>query len=252
MSEKVRISVTAKHAVSGLYARPADTDRDMLVVMAHTFPDSHMSGHHDLFGRIENALVHEGFHTLRFDFRGCGASDGAPEHMTLGSAGQDLSAVLDWAKGKEYRKFIVLAEGLAATVAMTRLSEDVQALILLWPVLDPKELAGRRFGAAGYGGDFSGSAPVEIDGHKVGLTLIGEMWNTDLTRFFRRVKMPVLILHGAQDDIAPIEQLDLARSCFRTSRIEITSYHDGTHGLPQASHRKYAYYHILQFLKKYA
>lgn len=58
-------------------------------------------------------------------------------------------------------------------------------------------------------------------------------------------------MHGAQDKVSPIEQLDMFRACAGHRRVEITSFQDGTHGLPQENHRKSMFFHIRQFIEKY-
>jgi len=52
-----------------------------LVIMAHGFPGGHKEAHEDLFGDLEFLFNQFGYQTLRFDFRGCGNSEGMK--MTL-------------------------------------------------------------------------------------------------------------------------------------------------------------------------
>ena len=64
--------------------------------------------------------------------------------------------------------------------------------------------------------------------------------------------MPTLILQGVRDEITPIETLDLARGHIRSKRLEITTFHDGEHGLHKLNHRKSMFFHITQFIEKFA
>ncbi|HRC26947.1 MAG TPA: hypothetical protein PKX87_05905, partial [Alphaproteobacteria bacterium] len=91
-----------------------------------------------------------------------------------------------------------------------------------------------------------------VQGRKVGARLIYEMVHTNLLPFLRKVRIPVLIQHGDKDDLAPPEQLDLARAWFKAPRADITVYQGGDHGLTDPSLRKYIIFHIKEFFGKYA
>ena len=76
---------------------PAGGEEKTLVIMSHNFPGGHKRGHNDLFGDIEEKLAQAGFHTLRYDFRGCGDSEGESVEFDLNSANIDFQSILKWA-----------------------------------------------------------------------------------------------------------------------------------------------------------
>jgi len=70
----------------------APADPEGWLVCCHGF----LSDKHGSYeGRCERA-VEEGYHGVRFDFRGCGESDGSFAESTLTSRIEDLNAVLDY------------------------------------------------------------------------------------------------------------------------------------------------------------
>lgn len=258
--QSVKIPLTEGRTLSATFMpelqREGDkikTEMPPLVVMAHGFPlTSRVGGESGLFYRIAMVLAERGLPSLAFDFRGFGESHGQTEDFSLGGAGADFDAALAWARGAGFTRYLYVAEGLGAAVALTRVKPDVQALALLWPVLDPRATAISRFGVDPSMKQPEPGAFEVVEGRKVGARLLYEMVNTNLTPFLRKVRVPVLIQHGDSDRFAPADQLDLARAHLRTPRADITVYQGGDHGLSDPSLRKYIIFHIKEFFAKYA
>jgi len=225
--------------------------KDTLVMMAHGFP-GHKTGNNDLFGDLEFILVEKGFHTLRFDFGGCGESDGKEENFTIGNAKRDIQNIRRWAQEKGYRHFICIGEGLGATLSVMEADPDVRALILLWPVLDLKYMGAETLKAKNLTREERKKGYIERDGHRISVALLQELEKLNIGSFLKQVRCPTLVMHGARDEVVPVSQLDLARRYINAHRIEITTFHDGSHGLPKLNHRKMMFYHIAQFVEKYA
>lgn len=226
-----------------------DAAHKTLILMNHSFP-GHKSSNNDFFGDLETTLAARGHDTLRFDFRGCGASDGQEENFTVSQACEDYQNILHWCRSEGYTHFITLGAGLGATVAAMNVGLEVKAMIMLWPVLDPKMYFRHYISKAVM--DSSGRAFALIDSHRIGTDFIREIQNLDILYALKEIYCPTLIMHGAEDEIVPVVQLDLARGFIPAKRIEITVFQDGIHGLPMLSHRKAMLYHIQQFVQKYA
>lgn len=220
-----------------------------LVLMVHDFP-GHKSSYDNFFGDVEEALTQAGHDTLRFDFRGCGESDGQEENFSLVSAGDDFNSVLHWCRREGYSQFIMVGAGVGAAVAALNIDLAVKAFIMLWPVLEPK-LYFKSYIAKALMAE-GGKPYAEIDSHRVGVEFIKELKDLDLVSNLKEIYCPTLIMQGSEDEIVPAVQLDLARGFIPARRIEITVFHDGAHGLPLPSHRKAMLYHIRQFVQKYA
>lgn len=255
MSKSTLINAGNGQQISAIYKSGYNDEGESfdrsLVVMCHDFP-GHKSGNNDLFADLEFQLSKQGHHTLRFDFRGCGESDGKQEDFTLGSACDDLRAVRKWAQRQGYQSFAYIGEGLGATVAMMNTADDVRVFLALWPVLDLKHFSKAAFDIEGSEAHTLDKGYAVIEGHKIGTHLLNEMSKTNLQRALNGVKMPTMIFHGAQDEKIPIEHLDLMREHVRSPRIEITSFQDGREGLQKLNHRKAIFYQTQQFVEKYA
>lgn len=221
-----------------------------LILMAHDFPGS-KSGFEGIFTKLEPLLLDKGFHILRFDFRGCGEGVKNNETYTLSKADEDFRSVIDWAKEEGYERFVYIGEGLGASVELLNIELNVLCMVLLWPVLDLKGVAKKTFYADTFQTKAGDEGFLEMRGCRVEKAFVDELAEMELISSLRDVQMPVLVMHGAQDSVSPVSQLDIVRKHMPAKRIEITTFHDGEYGLPKSNHRKVIFYHVMQFIEKY-
>ncbi len=243
--------------IRGIFQEPFNLSDNLLnpalMIFLHGFPHSHMKAHNDLFGQLQDACAKSGIASIRFDFRGCGISDGASENFMLSSAQEDIAQILEWSRTKFFDRYMFTAEGLGATCMMQQphLEKKIHAAAFFWPVLDSHDYAIQNFDADRHKPHFEKEEIVKINDTGVSMALIKTLYDTNLVEDMNQIEYPCLIQHGAQDEIVAIEHLDLARAHFRNRRIEITTYQDGSHGLLQDNHRKNLLYHFEQFVQKY-
>lgn len=239
MTENVRIPTENDAHLSALFLTSqkkgettADAKKPSLVVMVHGFPNGSKQGVEFIFDDLEAVALQEGFATLRFDLRDCGESDKTERGFSLYQAVEDIHRVLAWAAENEHNRVVFLAEGLGATLALSALTPQVDSLVMLYPILDPKTARWKS-------GEISSSLFKDIRGFNI-VTPI------------ENLTIPTLIQHGTADTRAPIAQLDLLRKHVQKNRrIEITSYENGEHGLSRLNERQMIFFHIRQFLQKY-
>jgi pimeloyl-ACP methyl ester carboxylesterase len=255
MSENTKIEIEGGASIKTVHKKPRQDSTDemarKLVVMIHGFPGDAAS-HNNLYGDLEFILNDKGFHTLRFDFLCCGESAGNTKDFTLSTAKQTLDVIKAWAQDHHYEEFIFISDGFGSLIALLNMEINVTCQVLLWPGLNPQYLAkhifkideitetDRKFGYITHGD------------HHIGIQFIDQLNKLNLANYFRDITMPVLIMHGSADEIFPIEHLNIIRQRASSKRIEITTFHDAAHGLPELKHRKSMFFHILQFLEKFA
>lgn len=255
MSRKTYIDGPDGSMLCGVYNAPRDTvftelDKT-LILMLHDFP-GHKSDKNDLYGDIEFLLGNHGFHTLRFDLNGCGESDGQQEEFTLSKALDDVEHVLKWAReDRKYERFVVIGEGLGATLGIMAMQEDIYNLVLLWPALDLKAFQKNAFGLKDSPEITEKKNYISKDENRIGKPFLRELFDLDIVEYLESVKTPTLIMYGAQDEIIEHFQLDMIRKHIGARRVEITTFQDGGYGLEKLNHRKSMFYHIQQFIQKY-
>lgn len=253
-SEKIQIDAGNDQSITAIHSVPKEESIDRLkktlIIMSHGFP-GHKSYHDDVYGSVEFLLSDRGYHTIRYDYRGCGESDGREENFTIGSACEDFQTILYWAKTKGYKRFLYIGEGLGGALSIMNIDLDVIALVLFWPVLDLDSYRKNALNISHIKDEELKNGYVEQNKKRIGVSFIKELKKIDITYAIQDVRMPTLIMHGVQDKDIPIEQLDLARSQMNSKRIEITSFQDGEHGLSGANHRKSMMFQLQQFVEKY-
>lgn len=221
-----------------------------LIIMVHGFPGDR-DAHDGLFAELAAQKTLGDRHMLRFDFRGCGESEGRPENFTIAGACEDFQNILHWAKGLGFEKFAYVGEGLGGMLAIMNTDIPVQALALLWPVLDPRAYAENLY-REDPDTETIDDGYILHEGQRIGINYVRELAKTDLKYALREVFMPTMIIHGAQDKTVPVEQLDMARNHMRAKRLEITNFYEGDHGFTHAEHRKMMFFHLTQFLARNA
>ena len=254
MAKAVDILAGDGQYIRGHFSRPSDIimesiDR-LLVIMVHGFP-SDAQAHGEMFRDLEALLFDKEYHALRFNFRGCGNSDGNQEDFTFDTAARDFETIIDWAKDHGYERFIVVCEGIGAAIALKNPIETMACMVMLWPMIDLPKVAKTTFKADAIEPEWKKAGYALIDEHRIGMPFIESLEKTDLLPLVRGFKKPLMIMHGAQDKTSPISQLELIRNHIQSRRVEITTFHDGEYGLPAKNHRKTMFYHVMQFIEKY-
>lgn len=254
MAEKIKIDAGSDQSITALHQIPPDQYAsrldETLIIMAHGFPGDkdHMNA---LYGDLEFLMGSKGYHTLRFDFRGCGESDGGSQNFTLGAACEDFQAVLYWARAKGYKRFLYIGDGIGATIAIMNVDIDVKALLLLWPVLDLDLYCKHSLDIQSISDAEVARGFVDKNGLKISVGFLRELNKIDILYALKEIFVPTMLIHGAQDKVIPVQQLDLARRYIPAKRIEITIFQDGEHGLLKNNHRQAMMFQIQQFMDKY-
>lgn len=144
-------------------------------VLAHPHPLHGGTLHNPVMFHSDRALHREGFTTLRFNFRGVGSSDGA--HDAGRGEVEDLAACVSWIRG------------IAGNAPLLTVGYSFGS----WCALRHAAVEPAVRAVVGIG------VPVRT---------------YDFTGVFEAIRVPVGIVHGSEDELAPIEELRaiLARS----------------------------------------
>jgi len=255
MPDTVTININDKQELSALHQRPMEkglAERESrLIVFIHDFPGN-KTGHNNLYTDLSLTLADLGFHSLSFDFLGCGDSSGDQQSFTLKTAKESLDAIQKWAEPHGYKEFIYVSAGIGSIIAIANADIHVKCHIMLWPGLDPQYLAKHLFQSETIGDEWKKAGYIIQDKDRIGVPFINELHKANLAPALKDITMPLLIMHGSADDRYPVDHLNIAREGMPSRRIEITTFHNAEHGIPDLTHRKSMFYHITQFLEKYA
>jgi uncharacterized protein len=102
-----------------------------LVIVCHGFTGAKEGGGRAL--EMGEALARRGFHTLLFDFAGCGESEGAWEEVTLSRHLDDLADVVEWSRVSGHKRIILNGRSFGGAAALCCAARDDRiAAVCTW------------------------------------------------------------------------------------------------------------------------
>ncbi|MFB6201890.1 MAG: alpha/beta hydrolase family protein [Halorhabdus sp.] len=190
MADAHRIPVADGESLAAVH-HPADGERWLL--FCHGFL-SDKTGSYE--GRCERAVA-AGYDAVRFDFRGCGESDGAFVDQTLSAKLADLrSVVAHFAPGP----YALFGSSFGGTVALHVAADDgrVRAVATRAPVTDPGSLVEYRALV-----EREGRVRLEA-GKEIDERFFADLDRHDFEAVLDGLDCPVAIVHGAEDDVVAV------------------------------------------------
>jgi alpha/beta superfamily hydrolase len=192
---------------------PSVTSSSKAVLLAHGIGvDLDECG---MFSKLAARLAASGYSSLRFSFRGHGASDGTDREMTIAGEVLDLRAGLDWVLERfdEVNLLGCSFGAVAACLSLPVYEPRLQKLILWNPVLDlpatflkptlPWGL--QNFSPQAQAGALA-TGFLPIDGtFKLGRVALDEMAHHDIGEYLVAATIETLIVHGDDDHSVPYE-----------------------------------------------
>ena len=187
------IPVTDDESVAAVH-HEASSDR--WLVFCHGFL-SDKSGSYER--RCERAVV-EGYNAVRFDFRGCGESDGAFVEQGLSEKLEDLSSVVDHF---DLGAYVLFGSSFGGKVAFHAAARDdrVEAVVARAPVTFNRSFDEYRAVV-----DREGECRFD-DGRRVDRRFFDDLERYPFAAAAAEIDVPVAIVHGARD-----ESVDVADS----------------------------------------
>ena len=238
---------SAGQEIYGLAYLPEREGKLPLVIFSHELCSTHRSG-----APYAQALASQGIAVYTFDFRGGSRhsrSQGSTEGMSVMTEAEDLSAVLDAAKGWDFvdagRILLMGASqgGMASAIVAARRPEEIRGLILLYPALLIRDAVRAQFGSLDQVPErfkFKGWIMVAKN-------YVADVWNYDVYADMPKFKNPVLLLHGSQDSLVDPAYSQRAADSYPNARLRIL---EGADHIFRDSYLLQAVDEILPFLRQ--
>lgn len=183
-------------------------------------------------------LSREGIALLRFDFRGCGESEGRIENNTVTGRIADLDQAIEFTRSHPGlgNRIGLLGSSLGGYISLIRASMDKEIKpVVIW------------------------STPFHLDGLELkkdmeGMPFLGDAFFKDLPQHRLLPLLPkveyCLVVHGEKDELVPVDQ---AWEIFHTlgSPKEIHVIEGADHRLTDPKHRQRAMDLSTEWFKKY-
>ena len=179
-----------------------------LIVLLHGFVGSKV-GEHRLFVKAARYFTEKGYAVFRFDFSGCGESDGDYADVTVTKQLSEVQAVLNYVSvlpGIDANNITLIGHSLGGAVASLTAAKDrrIRKLILWSPVGKPYEdIAGILGTNAVKTAETNGV--VDYQGFYVSQLFLTDLKNHHPLRAIRSYQEAALIIHAEQDEDIPKE-----------------------------------------------
>lgn len=165
--------------------------------MCHGWGSNKLGTWQGLFVKAAREFCKNGFAVFRFDFRGCGDSEGEFEEQTVNTMLEDLDCVLD-NLGKDYARIGLIGHSMGGKIAILKAAEDKRIKCLaLWSA------------AASHNYSFSSDFIDEVKDRKKLFLGDSGFWVNDKQlesylkhdgfKAVRKIRIPVLIASGSED-----------------------------------------------------
>ncbi|MEO3946933.1 alpha/beta hydrolase [Gorillibacterium sp. CAU 1737] len=192
-----------------------------LVVICHGFVGSRI-GVDRLFVKTSRQLADAGLNVLRFDYAGCGESEGDYGAGGLDSMVQQTRAVLDHAlalPGVAAEDVTLLGHSLGGAVAIltATLDKRVKKLVLWSPVANPFGDIVRIVGREVYEQALQ-EGHADYLGYRLSSGYFQSLSDHHPFQEARRFAGPILLVHGTGDDVIPVDYSFLYHKIFRIRR----------------------------------
>jgi alpha/beta superfamily hydrolase len=191
-------------ALSGVLHHPAGEKPNGAVILCHGM-ESDKNSEKLVF--LSDGLAERGILSLRFDFRYVGESSGKFADITYSGEVDDLTAAYAWIQNRQPGKTAVFGSSMGGTVALLFAAQEpaVAALVTLAAPLHPENFPKRVLTPAQLR-QWREQGFTIYNGRRLNVSLLEDLQRIAVVESARKVKCPVLVLHGDADEVVPVEE----------------------------------------------
>ncbi|WP_372682373.1 alpha/beta hydrolase family protein [Desulfosarcina sp.] len=208
------------------------------VIAGHCFTCSRHTG---ILRRICSALGDAGFMALRFDFSGNGQSQGRFEHSTWSKQVLEMEAAIALVQEKGAPWIGLAGHSLGAAIALltARRTKTVSAVCRVAGRVSPTRPM--HFLTPSQQQTLAQTGQVGFNSRERQLRLNQDFFDDadrhDLMDATRSLAIPMLVVHGDQDEIIPVSEAHLAKTA-NPRMVELAIVAGGDHMLTQPDHQR--------------
>ena len=222
-----------------------------MVIICHGFGSNK---DRPLLRTIANHLQEAGIASIRFDFNGCGKSEGRFQDMTVLNEIEDAKKVIDYAQKLPWVSGISIVGhsqgGVVASMVAGELKKSIKSVALCAPaaVLRDDALRGSTQGAT-YDPHH---IPEYVDlprGMRMGRDYVVTAQTLPIYETAKEYKGAVLVIHGTWDVIVPYTYGERYHQGYKNSRLILLPQVDHSFSTEEARNKTAA--EITEFIKKH-
>jgi len=162
-----------------------------------------------LFSDIASKLSDVGYLVFKFDFSGCGESEGDYMETSLSKLKSDLEVILDFVKRYsqvDKNRVGILAQSFGTSVAVA-LKPNVKAMVLMGSIAHPYEIMKELFKEDFNPNGISSRKRSNGEITKVKPNFWQDLGQYDLLEDIKKISCPILFIHGEKDDKVSVSEM---------------------------------------------
>jgi alpha-beta hydrolase superfamily lysophospholipase len=215
---------------------PVEAGSNPWCIFSHGFTGHHL-GPGYLFVRMSRELAAAGISSLRFDYGGCGNSDGLFREMTIATMRADLLSAVALVRSRFHPSAIVFIGHSMGGMIAALAADAVEGMVLLSPIAEPKGLMERRKAMLECGPNKQGF--YENGPHELSPQFLDGLCDNDpAERLAGSFKGKFLLMQGDSDKSIAVAESDRYARAARGANIETTVHvlRDADHSYSTVAH----------------
>lgn len=243
--------------IFGIIHRPLNLQTYPAVLICHGLAGTKV-GYRRLYVKIAEQLAESGIAALRFDFRGCGDSEGSFEDMTISTEVEDASRALEFLRNDPHidsqrigmfgRSFGGLISVLAA-----KHHPQLKCLVLWAPVFNGDQwrekwelMQKARLPAK------ESKKLMAVNGMTPGINFFKELFTLNIHPALNDIKsLPLLHIHGEKDEMVTVQHASEYRENLNplNEMAKFLTLPNSDHDFSDEEERNFAIYESVQWLQ---
>lgn len=211
LEEKVSFNINGAKTIVGILHHPADESPRGAIILCHGMDSTKNSEKLISLGR---GLARRGFLTLRFDFAYVGESSEQFEDITYSGEVEDLRAAWSFMRDRYSGGIGIFGSSMGGAVALLFAAEEpgVAALVTIAAPVHPEAFP-RRVLSRDALQEWRKRGFTFYNGQRLNLALLEDLETIDVVASASNIACPVLIIHGDNDEIVPVEEALELNAC---------------------------------------
>ena len=250
---KTEIFNEFREKLRGLEDMPeAVLDKYPAVILVHGFGVEKTEG--GMFDDVAKGLTQNNFLVYRFDFSGCGESEGDYSKTSLTKLIKDLRYIIDFVKKQpkvDANKLALVGMSFGTNVAVGLNAPEIKSYVLLGSVANPYEVLKNLFKQYTFNPEGE-SFRITSEGKnvKMGPQFWKDLSNYNIPKSISEIYKPICIIHGEKDSAAPLEKAKIFyENANEPKKLVVVKNSD--HGFYQPNERSEMVKELTDWFKKY-
>lgn len=220
--QEQKVSILNSHGekLAGLETK-ATKPKQAAIILVHGFAAT-KEEYYQMFDDLAKIYSDAGFLVFRFDFSGCGESEGTFTETSLTKMASEVKDILAYVRGQPHvdtDRIGILGQSFG-TCAVIAAEPQVKCLILMGSVANPKERALNAFRAdyhpTGLSTRMKSHGPITV-----GPAYWKSFEKEDISASLKKITCPILFVYGNKDITVPPENTEILYSRANEPKMKI-------------------------------